>query len=71
MYLNLDDPIEPSSYEAVEQMIREDRVTWGRLRLLFDENPDFCNWYNQRCESRFLMGEADEVFGTGEDDYVE
>lgn len=57
MYLNLDDPIEPSSYEAVEQMILEDRITNGRLRLLFDDNPDFCHWYNERCLERHFGDE--------------
>ena len=52
MMVDLDDPLQPEDYDIVEHLIRDQRITWGRLQMLFDANPDFCNWYNQRALER-------------------
>ena len=50
--VDLDDPLQPEDYDVIESMIRDERITWGRLQMLFDANPDFCHWYNERALER-------------------
>ncbi len=54
--IDLYEPIDPDNYDVVEEMILSDQIAWGRLQMLFDDNPDFTNWYNLRAMERHGVG---------------